>query len=419
MDWEITIAAICTCLSFCFSASETALTSLGRLEVQGILAKGGRPAHLVTLWIKDERRWLTAVLVGNNVANIAASSVMTLWATEHYPQRLSSVIGGLTLFIIVFSEILPKLWANEWSTKLAPYSMMFLRVVDAMLRPLVIVLQKLTSTLVVSNGMPGRELYQGVSEEELEQTIEMAKKGGGIDRETGEALSNVIDFPELLARDVMIPRTRIQSIPVTWNFEETLRFTASDGHSRYPVTQGSLDRVMGILLIKDLLAHMQRSSPGSWTKIVRKPYFVPELMPIAAVMRDMKRYGAHLALVRNETGVVTGLLTLEDILEEIVGEIRDETDDPSEAGFEGALGGPRLVSGEIPIVDFNDLYRGTLPMDGSFSTLNGYLLSRTGGQIPPVGTLVFGDDKTFKIHSVSDKGIATVEIIDHATGGEG
>jgi CBS domain containing-hemolysin-like protein len=203
---------------------------------------------------------------------------------------------------------------------------------------------------------------------------------------------------------------------VNWTLDEILRFVMADGHSRYPVIHGSLDGVVGILLVKDLIHHFQRSPMGSWTRVIRKPYFISEIAPLRTVLRDMKRLGIHMALVRNETGVLTGLLTLEEILEEIVGEIRDETDDPGESGS-GFILGPSIVSGEISILDFNDRFRASLPIEGSYSTLNGYLLSRTGGQLPPVGTLIFTDDLSFRIHSVSDKGIATIEIVEPAKPG--
>lgn len=414
VDWEVLVVIACTFVSFLFSASETALTSLGRLEVQSILTRGGRDARLIRRWIRDERRYLTTVLVGNNVANILGSSLLTFWATREHGDDLSAIIGTFTVVIIMFAEILPKLWANEWSSRIAPYAMVYLSGVDMCLRPVTYLIQKITSRLVMTSGMPGRELHQPISEAELEETILIATKGGGIDRETGAALANVIDFSDRLARDVMIPRDRIQAVSVASGQDELLRFVSHDGHSRYPIYRGSLDNVVGLLLVKDLMGHLARTTPGSWTRVVRRPYFISELTPLGTVLRDMKRQGAHLALVRNETGVVTGLLTLEDVIEEIIGDIRDETDDPSAAGGDGVLGGPRIVNGEIPIVDFNGRYRARLPMDGGFSTLNGYLLARTGGTLPPVGTMVFGDDVTFRIHGVSDRGIASVEVIDHS-----
>jgi CBS domain containing-hemolysin-like protein len=290
--------------------------------------------------------------------------------------------------------------------------MRFLTVVGWVLLPITWLLKKLTSGMVMLSGMPGRERREPVSEEDISHTIDLATKEGGIDRATSEVLSNLIEFPDRLTMHVMTPRSKLASISVSWSWEQVLRYVAVDGHSRYPVYRGNLDNIVGILLVKDLFREIQKPSPGSWTRRIRRPYYVSELVQLGTVLREMKRWGTHLALVRNETGVVTGLVTLEDLLEEIVGDIRDEHDDPSEAGHEQALGGPRIINGEIPVIDFNDRYDRSLPVDSSYSTLNGYLLMRTGGQLPPPGTLIFDDEVTFRIHSVSDTGIATVELMD-------
>jgi CBS domain containing-hemolysin-like protein len=263
--------------------------------------------------------------------------------------------------------------------------------------------------------MPGRERRTPMSEEDISHTIELATREGGIDQATGEVLSNLIEFPDRLAMHVMTPRSKVAALSVSWSWEQVLRYVSVDGHSRYPVYRNNMDHIVGILLVKDLFKEIQKPSPGSWTRRIRRPYYVSEMNPLGNILRDMKRWGTHMALVRNESGVITGLVTLEDLIEEIVGDIRDEHDDPSEAGHEQALGGPRMVSGEIPIVDFNDHYDLSLPVDSAYSTLNGYLLMRTGGQIPAPGTLIIDDEVTFRILSISDQGIATVELIEPFT----
>lgn len=401
-----------------FSASETALTSLGRLEVESILAKGGRRAKMIQSWLKDPNKALITVLVGNNIVNTAASSVFTLWVSKAYPLSISWLVGLFTLVLIVFSEILPKLWARVYGVKVAPLAMTFLKFVALLLSPVIFVFQGLSKGIATLSGMPGRDMRTPISEEELTHTIEIATKEGGIDRETGLALSNLIDFSDRLARDVMTPRSRVQAVQISWTQDEVLRFIARDGHSRYPVMRDSLDNLIGVILVKDLLAHIQKGNAGSWTRAIRRPYFVAEMGMLGNILRDMKRWGTHLALVRNETGVLTGLLTLEDVIEEIVGEIRDEHDDPAEAGSDRALGGPLVVSGDMPILDFNERFKYSLPMDVTYSTLNGYLLSRLGGQMPGVGTLIVDHDLTFRIHSVSESGIVTLEIIEHVSGNE-
>ena len=416
MDWEIFSVAICFFLSFLFSASETSITSLGRLEVQTLVMKEGKTARLVQSWIRDPGRILTTILVGNNIINIVGSSVFALWAVEHYPNHVSLLMVPFTLIFLIFSEIVPKVLARHGPMQIAPYALNFLEFVAIVLLPVNFLFVYISRGVVFMSGMTGRDRRSPISEQELTHTIEIATKEGGIDRETGAVLSNLIDFPDHIVRDIMTPRTRIQAISIKWSQDEVLRFIAADGHSRYPVIRANLDEIVGIVLVKDLLSYIQRSASGSWTRAVRRPYFLSELAHLGTVLRDMKRWGTHLALVRNESGLLTGLVTLEDLIEEIVGEIRDEHDDPGEAGGEAAMGGPRLVSGEMPIVDFNDRYNASIPLDASFSTLNGYLLSRSGGQIPPVGTLIYADDLTFRIHSVSETGIVTLELIEHAAG---
>lgn len=412
MDWEIIIVIGCFFASAAFSGFEMALTSLGRLELQKIVAKGDSNARQIQAWVRDPGRILITILIGNNIANFVGSSVFTLWISQQYPLHVSLAVACMTVMFILFSEIFPKLLARSFAVSIAPYAMRFLIVVSWILFPVTWLIKKFTSGVVTLSGMPGRESRQAVSEEDITHTIEIATKDGGIDRATGEVLSNLIEFPDRLTMHVMTPRSKLAAISVSWSWEQVLRYVAVDGHSRYPVYRNNLDHIVGILLVKDLFREIQKPSPGSWTRRIRRPYYVSEMVQLGGVLREMKRWGTHLALVRNEAGVITGLVTLEDLLEEIVGDIRDEHDDPSEAGHEQALGGPRIVNGEIPIIDFNDRYNSSLPVDSSYSTLNGYLLIRTGGQLPPPGTLIFDEDLTFRIHSVSDTGIATVELME-------
>ena len=417
MDWEIFVVLVCAALSFVFSASETALTSLGRLEIQSLMAQGGGSSRLLQVWVREPGRVLITVLVGNNIVNIGASSLMALWADHKYPHRVTIVMGAFTLVHIVLSEIIPKMFARIFSMQISPWALKFLRLAWIVLFPIVIVFQKISTSVVLLSGMTGRETRKPFTEEELTQTIEMATKDGGIDRETGEVLSNLIEFPDRLARDVMTPRGKAQALNVKWTLDEVARFIVQDGHSRYPVIRANFDDLVGVVLVKDIMAYIQNPAKGSWTRVIRRPFFISELAPLGTVLRDMRKWGTHLALVRDENGIVTGLLTLEDLIEEIVGDIRDEHDDPAPNNSSTiAMGGPRLVNGEISILDFNQRFQASLPLDGVYSTLNGYILAKTGGNIPPVGTLIFGEEFTFRIHSVADTGVATVELIDQSSG---
>lgn len=411
MENPLIFVVLCFFGSFLFSFSETALTSLGKLEIQSIIARGGWRAHIIQRWIRDSGRVLITVLVGNNIVNTIASSVFALWANHNFSGGwVPALIVAFTIVLILGSEIVPKLLAQQLAIPASPFSLRFLQAVDILLFPATFTIHKIARGILRNTGRTGGAKPL-ISEEDVTHTIEMATKEGSLDHETGEVLSNLIEFPDRLARDIMTPRARIQALSVGMTLEECLKVVSTDGHSRYPIVRNNLDELVGILLVKDLLAHIQRGNPGSWTRCVRRPYFVSELAPLGNILRDMKRWGTHLALVRNETGVLTGLLTLEDLIEEIVGEIRDEHDDPGEAGGDRAMGGPVLINGDIPILDFNERFGLTLPMDISYSTLNGYLLMKTGGEVPPIGTLIVDEEVTFRVHSVADSGVVTVQLL--------
>lgn len=412
MDWELVVVIVCLFLSFLFSASEAALTSLSRHEIKLLLEKGGFAASLAQKLSKDPSRVLISIMLGNSFCNVAAASVMTLWLATLYP---SFIVLFLVVFIFVLlfaTDIMPKLVARRFAPVIAPFSMRFLQVFDLTARPLIWIATGVSSRLVKSLGLKTFDIRRPMGEEEISQTVELAAREGEIDKMTGEVIGNLIDFSDRVARDVMTPRNRISALSVSWSQDDVLRYFSTDKHSRYPIYRNDLDDIVGFLLVKDLLNHIYRGQKGSWTRVIRKPFFVSELGHLGDILRDMKRWGTHLALVRNELGVVTGLLTLEDLIEEIVGEIRDETDDPSDAGLETSIGGPIVVSGEMPIVDFNEKFDVSLPLDSSYSTLNGYILFRCGGVMPVEGTIIVDEDISLRVHSVDDNGVAKLQVIE-------
>ena len=207
MDWELIVVFFNLAFSFLFSASETALTALGRLEVEKIRAHGGAHERLIRKWIKNPNRILTEILVGNNITNVVASAVFTLWVSKYHPNNIVLFLLVFTTLLIIFAEIVPKLAARQWAHKVAPWSMRFLESTGFLLWPIVVVVHRLTSQ-IARVGMTGRG-PSALSEEELTHTIKIATKEGGIDEETGEVLENLMDFPDTKARDIMQPRSHI------------------------------------------------------------------------------------------------------------------------------------------------------------------------------------------------------------------
>lgn len=412
-------------LSFCFSGTETALTSLGRLENERLLGQKRPWRKMLKIWINQPERILILMLIGNNISNMTASSLITLWVEQFLPTYISIMVGLFTFIFIFFAEVLPKVFARQYAETVAPFCFSFLYWVSKPLSPATWAMEHLSRFVIWLLGFDlGKSVYRPFSEEEVTQTIELATIQGGLDPETGEALSNLMEFPDLRARDVMTHKVKVKALNMKMTLDEVMKFIAHESFSRYPVFREGFDDMVGTIHVKDLLSTMQKSGAmiaANWTRAIRRPYFVSEISSLGEILRDMKRWGTHLALVRNETGVITGLLTLEDLIEEIVGDIRDEHDDPSDAGFEGPMGGPKVVSGDISVIDFNERFDENLPLEEGYSTLNGYILKKTGGTLPPVGTLIFDGPYTFKILEVSNKGVPLFEIMeidDTSLGGE-
>lgn len=412
MDWELTVVIVSLILSFLFSASESALTALGRHEIEDLLHRGGMVGSLARRLTRDPSRVLITIMMGNSVCNVVAASVATLWFAGMYPDWIVAFLAIFIVTILFATDIFPKLIARRFALPIAPYAMRFLQFVDMGARPLIWLATIVANRMVNTLGLRSFDIRRPLGEDEISQTVEIAAQEGEIDKMTGEAITNLIDFSGRVARDVMTSRNRVSAISVSWSQEDVLRYFSTDKHSRYPIYRNDLDDIVGFLLVKDLLAHIYRGQKGSWTRVIRKPFFVSELGHLGDILRDMKRWGTHLALVRNELGVVTGLLTLEDLIEEIVGEIRDETDDPSDAGLETSIGGPIVVSGEMPVVDFNEKFDVAFPLDSSYSTLNGYLLYRCGGVMPAEGTMIIDESISLRIVSIDDNGVAKLQVIE-------
>lgn len=371
---------------------------------------------MLKVWVHQPERILILILIGNNISNIIASSLITLWAEQFYPLWISLIIGAFTFVVIFAAEVLPKIFSRQFAESLAPVALSFLYWVSKPIAPLTWAMEQMSRFVIWALGFDlGKSVYRPFSEEEVTQTIELATIQGGLDPETGEALSNLMDFPDLRARDVMTHKVKVKALNMKMSLDEVMKFIAQESFSRYPVYRDGFDDMVGTIHVKDLLNTMQKSGAivaANWTRAIRRPYFVSEISALGEILRDMKRWGTHLALVRNETGVITGLLTLEDLIEEIVGDIRDEHDDPSDAGFEGPMGGPKVLSGDISIIDFNERFDENLPLEESYSTLNGYVLKKTGGTLPPVGTLIFDGPYTFKILEISNKGVPLFEVLE-------
>ena len=252
-----------------------------------------------------------------------------------------------------------------------------------------------------------------MTETELEWAVSVGEKAGSIANEPAEMIRNVLDFKDLTAREVMVPRRRISAIEQGMKLEDVLALVTTDGHSRYPVFRENLDNVVGLLYVKDLFALVRdkRLGQSKLSELVRSPVlFVAETQPAASVLREMRARRLHMGIVVDEFGGTSGLVTLEDILEQIVGEIHDEYDTDHDQQIE-EVGDNRFVAdAAISIGDLASRLGREIPVEGDFESLGGLLVHRAG-RVPAVGSTLTVDNLKFIVREADETHIVKVEIV--------
>lgn len=393
-------------LSAFFSGSETALLSLDRLRVKYLVQKKRHGAELLESLLDQPDRLLGAILVGNNLVNIAASVFATTLLVQLYGERgelLTILI--LTPLLLIFSEISPKSYAAQFPEKVS-----FL-----VLRPILLLMLVLSPVVWVVTGISRllTRMFRGevtrpiISEDEIRSIISAGEEAGVVAKEKRRMLHGVFALAQTQVRDVMIPRTEVVGIEVSASYEQVLRLAQAAHHSRFPVYEGSLDNVVGIIHSKDILNFVDQPEGFSLRELSRPPYFVPESKRIETLLQSFRKRKVHLAVVVDEYGGVEGIVTLEDIFEEIVGEIQDEYDVEEELIRELSPG-RMLIDGSVSLRVINRRFRLNLAEEHS-NTLAGFLL-RVLGQIPREGDECESAGVQFTVRKVVNHRIEEIEM---------
>jgi CBS domain containing-hemolysin-like protein len=408
-----------------FSSAETALTALGEARVQGLIDAGGWRTGLLRLWQKHPDRILSTLLLGNTLVNVGMGSLTALIADELGATHAIALLTGLTaVVILLLGEITPKTFAKRHATGYAVFIMPLVALFYWGLFPLawlLVQLPRALSRLTGSEDTPA----ESVTSRELEYLIELGARQGSIDKVREQLLSSVLAFTEVLVKEIMIPRTQVVAVEETASYEEALKIISESELSRIPVYRNSLDEIVGVLYVKSLLAggaglNGDGRTPGSdekkgtapepfqLTRYVRKPFFVPEVMKVSRLLTEMQRRKTHLAIVVDEFGGTSGLVTLEDVVEEIVGEIHDESD-VEDKKLKILSDGVVLADAQVSIRDLEQHLDVEFPEGGDYETLGGFLTS-TAGRVPPTGSLVVWGGLTFTVKAADDRRVQKVEI---------
>ena len=359
-------------LSGFFSSAETALFSISKAKAIHLAKEKGPTNKLIKKMKADPHRLLSTILIGNNIVNIGASAIATAITIDLFESHAVGIATGvMTFLILIFGEIFPKSIATRNNILIARLVIFPLYWLSILLTPLVVFLNFIPK---LTGKMHKKPI---VTEEELMTFVEVVEEEGGIEEEEKALIENIFEFDDTNASEIMTPRADMFVIDV--NEELKLEEIVKSGFTRIPVIEGDIDHVVGILNIKDLLMHQATSDdePIDVRKIMRGPYFVPENKKLDNLLQQFKKRKQHMAIIVDEHGGVSGLITLEDALEEIVGEIIDETD-TVELHIVKTKSNEWRVLGKSEIDEVNEIIKMNIPDSREYDTFSGYVLDHIG-----------------------------------------
>lgn len=389
-----------------FSGSETALMSMDRLRIKYLADKDHKSARKLDGLLDAPDDLLSTILVGNNLVNIAVSVFATTLLIDLFgDQGEFLTILILTPLLLIFAEVCPKTYAARYPEKLSFRVLHPIRFAMWLLTPINWVVTRISGLL--TRLLQGEDARPLISEDEIRTMIKFGETAGVVAQDKRRMLHGVFDLSEIRVRDVMVPRTEIVGIEAGTPLSELIRIGAEARHSRFPVYEGELDRIVGVIHIKEILGFVGQPAEFSLRRMVRAPYFVPEAKPIEALMQAFRRKQVHLAVVVDEYGGVEGIVTLEDIVEEIVGEIQDEYDD-EDALIRPLESGCFLVDGSASLRDINRRF-GLELSEEHVNTLAGYVLHALE-RIPQVDDQCEADGVRFIVRRMEDHRIEEIEM---------
>ncbi|MER3451311.1 MAG: HlyC/CorC family transporter [Thermus sp.] len=394
-------------LSAFFSASETAFTTLYPWKVRELAEAKGRPFDLLA---KDITRFLTTVLVGNNLVNIAATALVTELATEAFGSAgVGYATGAMTFLILFFGEITPKSVAVHHAEAIARLAAWPIYGLSVLFYPLGRFFSWVSSSILRLLGLEPRNTPL-VSEEELRLILAGAEASGAIEEDEEEMIHSILELEATPVKDLMIPRVEMVAIEASATLEDFLNLVREHRYSRVPVYQENVDHIVGIAYARDLLDFYCEGDLKARrvASIAHPPYFVPENMDAWDLLRELRRRKVHMAIVVDEFGGTAGLVTLEDVIEEIVGEIYDETDEDEEAPVRRLPDGSFSVQAQLPIDEAGEALGVEFP-EGEYDTLSGFLYVEFG-RIPTVGESIVWDGLRFVVERADQRRVERVRV---------
>ena len=395
-------------LSAFFSSSETALMSVNKIRVRTLADAGLSSAKILVKVLDDQPKMLSAILIGNNIVNISASSLMTVLVTDVFGSKfVGAATGVLTLLVLIFGEITPKTTATLYSESMALKFAKPIYLLMQVLTPVIFIVDILAKGVLKLLHIDPNKKPEAITEEELRTIVEVSHEEGVIESDEKKMIYNVFDFGDSVARDIMVPRIDMTFIDVNSSFEEVLEIFREEKYTRYPVFEETTDNVIGIVNIKDLIL-LESDKEFCLCDHLREPMYTYEFKKTAELMVELRKTLNNIAIVLDEYGATAGLITMEDMLEEIVGEIRDEYDEDEEDLVKKLNATEFAVDAAMKLDDLNDQIGLNLESE-DYDSIGGFVIGLLD-HLPEEGEEVVYENLRLVVEKVERNRIETIHI---------
>ena len=374
-------------LSAFFSSAETAYTTINRIRLRTLIEEGNTAAKRVERIIHNPGKMLSAILIGNNIVNLSASSLMTIFSTNVFGSRsVGAATGVLTLLVLIFGEISPKTMASVHAERIALLYSVPVSALIWLLTPVIFIVNFLSRGLMLLLRIDPDKKNGNFTTNELRTIMEVSHEEGVLENEEKVMINNVFDFGDTQAKDIMIPRADMVFANIDDSYDDLLEIFKKEMFTRLPVYENTTDNDIGIINMKDLLLHEGPKEDFHIRNILREAHFTYEYKKISELMLEMKDYSVNFTIVLDEYGSTAGLITFEDLLEEIVGEIRDEYDSAEEELIQQVGPNEYIIEGSMKLDDINDALE--LSLDSEDYDSIGGLIIELLDHLPQVGESV-------------------------------
>lgn len=379
---NIIIILVLLLLSAFFSSAETALTTVSKLKMRALAEDKNKAAARVLKLFEEQSKMLSCILICNNVVNLSASSISTTFAftvcrrmglEENTSLGASIATGTLTILILIFGEITPKTAATINAEKLALLFSRTILLLTKLLTPIIFIIDKITVFILFLMRVDTSGKNSGITEDELRTFVDVSHEEGVIESEERKMITNIVDFGDSIAKDVMIPRLDICMVELSISYDDLLSLFTENKFARMPVYDETIDNIVGIINLKDFVFYNGDKNDFVLKDLIREAHVTYEYKNVSELFMEMRKDSIPMTIVLDEYGALSGLITMEDLIEEIVGEIRDEYDEDEEDEIQTVTENEFILLGSTPLDDVNE--RLLLPIESDeYDSISGHII---------------------------------------------